>query len=77
MKKTFVGCALTLLSMLALHSCYKEDAQELYQRQYATSVAMADLQEQANHFNQKILTVWNSRSICSSIVNPSLRLSMP
>ncbi len=54
MKKTFVGCALALTSMLALHSCYKEDAQELYQRQFTTSVAMADLQEQAERFNEKI-----------------------
>ena len=53
-KKSLVGCALALTSMLALHSCYKEDAQELYQRQFTTSVAMADLQEQADRFNKRI-----------------------
>ena len=53
-KKTLIGCALALASMTALHSCYKEDAQELYQRQFTTSVAMADLQDQADRFNKRI-----------------------
>ena len=53
-KKTIIGCALALASMFAFHSCYKEDAQELYQRQFATSVAMADLQDQADRFNKSI-----------------------
>ncbi len=52
--KALLMLGLTLASAMTLQSCYKEDAQELYQRQYATSVAMADLQEQADHFNQKI-----------------------
>ena len=52
--KALLILGLTLASAMTLQSCYKEDAQELYQRQYATSVAMADFQAQADHFNQKI-----------------------
>lgn len=43
-----------LVVLTSLQSCYKEDAQELYQRQYVTSVALADLQDQANIFNKQI-----------------------
>ena len=53
-KKIFTAIATCLVALFCLQSCYKEDAQELYQRQYSTSVTIADLQDQANQFNKQI-----------------------
>ena len=46
--------AMALLLLTGVTSCYKEDAQILYSRQYVTSVSLKDLQALADDINGKI-----------------------